>query len=222
MPLLQDLRVTLMGHTISPWVWVPPPIPNSGVWNVENQARRTAACPPLTRVCVLHRRESLCGRSRGLHCRRAVPAAALGVRGAMPGPGGSRRPAGIRGLRALPLPPCPAALLRPRASGAHACAALLRMRRPSVRRATAPDLRARLRVLGPRAGAALLPEAPGPLRAQPPVPVRAGRAGPLTGVRARAGPVSLPSRPRALQHPAPATAARRSGVRVVCAPTQAS
>nr|CAB89692.1 putative GDNF family receptor alpha 4, secreted isoform [Mus musculus] len=52
--------------------------------------------------------------------------------------------------------------------------------------------------------------------------VRAGRAGPLTRVRARAGPVSLPSRPHALPRPAPATAARRRGARVVCASTQAS
>lgn len=38
MPLLQDLRVTLMGHTISPWVWVPPPsqIPGCGMWRTKH------------------------------------------------------------------------------------------------------------------------------------------------------------------------------------------
>lgn len=95
----------------------------------------------------------------------------------MPGPGSARGQAGTRGLRALPLPPSPAPLLRAWASGAHACAALLRLRRLRVRRAPAPDFRARLRVLRPGVGAALLPGAPGALRAQPPVPVRACGAG---------------------------------------------
>lgn len=139
--------------------------PNFVVRNGENQAQRTAACLSLTRVCELHRRESLRGRGRGVHSRRAVPAAAFRVCGTMPGPGGARGLERTRGLRALPLPPRPAPLLRPRTSGAHACAALLPVRESGVRRTPAPNLRSGLRVRGPRAGAALVPAGQGPLRA---------------------------------------------------------
>nr|KAF6330011.1 GDNF family receptor alpha 4 [Myotis myotis] len=101
------------------------------------------------------------GRGRGVHGGRAVPAATHGVRGAVPG---WRRG---RAVSPRPLPPRLAPLLRPRAARAHARAALLPVRGPRVRRAPAPDLRARLRLLPARPGAALLPGALRHLRAQP-------------------------------------------------------
>lgn len=86
------------------------------------------------------------------------------------------------GLPPGPLPPRPAPLLRPRATSSHPRAALLLVRQRRVRRAQAPDLRARLRLLGPRPGAALLPRTLRRLRAQPGLQVRA-----LGGMRRRPG-----------------------------------
>lgn len=119
------------------------------------------------------------GRGRGLHGGCAVPAAAHRVRGSVPGSGRAR------GLSSRPLPPRPAPLLLPRAARAHPRAALLPVRQRPVRRAPAPDLRARLCLLGARPGAALLPRTLRRLRAQPDLQVQApggtGRRVPIPG-----------------------------------------
>lgn len=108
------------------------------------------------------------GRGRGVHGGRTVPAAAHRIRGSVPGAGCAWR------LPPRPLPPGPAPFLRPRAARAHPRAALLPVRQRRVRRAPAPDLRARLRLLRARPGAALLPRTFRRLRAQPDLPVRGG------------------------------------------------
>lgn len=189
---------------------------------------------PSTRIAELGRTEPMRGRGRSMYGGRAVPAAARPVRGAVPGPGRVRR------LCPGPLPPRPAPLLRPRAAGAHPRAALLPVRQPGVRRAPAPDLRARLCLLGPGLGTALLPGALRHLRAQSGLQVRAGAgqgggaaggggAGqgrlahpPAARLPHGAGPVSWPFRPRARRFPAPPTAARGTRPPDACAPTRAS
>lgn len=121
---------------------------------------------PFTRVAELGLTEPMRRCGRGMHGGHAVPAAAHRVRGAVPG----SRPAW--GLPPRPLPPRPAPLLCPRAACNHPRAAILPVRQPRVRRAPAPDLRARLCLLGARPGAALLPRALRRLRAQPGLQVR--------------------------------------------------
>ncbi|XP_069402685.1 GDNF family receptor alpha-4 isoform X1 [Ovis canadensis] len=101
------------------------------------------------------------GRGRRVHRRRAVPSAAHRVRGAV------LRSCSARGLPPRPLPPRPAPLLRPRAASAYTRTAFLPLRRPRVRRAPAPDLRALLRFLRAWPGATFLPRALRRLRAQP-------------------------------------------------------
>nr|XP_042085710.1 GDNF family receptor alpha-4 isoform X11 [Ovis aries] len=101
------------------------------------------------------------GRGRRVHRRRAVPSAAHRVRGAVLGS------CSARGLPPRPLPPRPAPLLRPRAASAYTRTAFLPLRRPRVRRAPAPDLRALLRFLRAWPGATFLPRALRRLRAQP-------------------------------------------------------
>lgn len=113
------------------------------------------------RIAELCSTESMRGRGRRVHRRRAVPSAAHGVRGAVLG---SCR---AGGLPPRPLPPRPAPLLRPRAARAYPRTALLPLRRPRVRRAPAPDLRALLRFLRAWPGATFLPRALRCLRAQP-------------------------------------------------------
>lgn len=146
---------------------------------------------PSTRIAELGRTEPMRGRGRSMYGGRAVPATARPVRGAVPGPGRVRR------LCPGPLPPRAAPLLRPRAAGAHPRAALLPVRQPGVRRAPAPDLRARLCLLGPGLGTALLPGALRHLRAQSGLQVRAG-AGQGGGAAGAGGPGKAASPTRLL------------------------
>ncbi|XP_042085702.1 GDNF family receptor alpha-4 isoform X2 [Ovis aries] len=114
-----------------------------------------------SRIAELCSTESMRGRGRRVHRRRAVPSAAHRVRGAVLGS------CSARGLPPRPLPPRPAPLLRPRAASAYTRTAFLPLRRPRVRRAPAPDLRALLRFLRAWPGATFLPRALRRLRAQP-------------------------------------------------------
>lgn len=180
--------------------------------------RELQSAGPSTRVVELSRTEPMRGRRRGMHGRQAVPAVAHRVRGAVPGSG----PAW--GLPPRPLPPRPAPLLRTRAARAHPRAALLPVRQPRVRGASAPDLRARLCLLRARARATLLPRALRRLRAQPSLQVRAwarrgrgwrGWMGPSIAYR----PPTAPRRPRLLAFQAFCSPAPSSPDR--CQPDQA-